>query len=495
MSGPGSIVAAALLGLLIIALGDVISEEVRARLDQLPYVIIGWAARRLPGDCRADFSEEWEAELTAILVRHNALTLPITRLVVGVRYACGLLRVSRDIGRTLAAPVGGSGPGPRLWIRRGWDLFVAPIVTFAPFAAGFDAMFAVRAWVPSQWVRLGVAPAAGVLIGLVVSVELVRPRGSFSVRSWSRLAGRRFVQFLRLVSCLGIGFLAACLLGFAICLMMGIHALYWVWDLNGELDNLLREYGLVASSAILAVALVLGTIVSVAGLWTSGRAVTVARCLLAGGLLAWLSEALVRAISHGHSGPTALGWAPGCVGAFAFSAGATVAVRWRPTVVPMTVLGGVLLLDAVSIVYLARAPAAQVATLVIGSAELAAVAVWLATRRPGLTVFGSLLAVASASLVFSFFQSLPAHNAFVSCVTGIIVGVGTAAVAGAATRDVVGGGLRSVAAAVVCVNAIVVVDYVSGGGWFGAAVLVLVCAGSVLPRMPRVVMTGAVPNR
>jgi hypothetical protein len=67
MSGPGSIVAATLLGLSIIVLGDLVSEEVRARLDRLPYAIIDRAARRLPDDFRADFLAERKAELTVIL--------------------------------------------------------------------------------------------------------------------------------------------------------------------------------------------------------------------------------------------------------------------------------------------------------------------------------------------------------------------------------------------------------------------------------------------
>jgi hypothetical protein len=81
-------------------LGDLVSEEVRGRLDHLPHALIRLAARRLPPDVREDLAEEWTAELHEIL--HGAEALPVTRLYRGTRYALGLLRTASSIGRDLS---------------------------------------------------------------------------------------------------------------------------------------------------------------------------------------------------------------------------------------------------------------------------------------------------------------------------------------------------------------------------------------------------------
>jgi hypothetical protein len=76
-------------------LGDLISEEIRGRLDQLPHGLLRLAARRVQADVRQDLAEEWAAELHEIL--RGAEALPITRLYLGIRYALGLLRTAPSV--------------------------------------------------------------------------------------------------------------------------------------------------------------------------------------------------------------------------------------------------------------------------------------------------------------------------------------------------------------------------------------------------------------
>jgi hypothetical protein len=92
-----------LAGIAITAiLGDLFSEEIRGRLELLPYTLIRLAVRRLPPDVRDDLAEEWAAELHVILRGTEAL--PITRLYRGARYALGLLRAAKEVGHLLSGP-------------------------------------------------------------------------------------------------------------------------------------------------------------------------------------------------------------------------------------------------------------------------------------------------------------------------------------------------------------------------------------------------------
>jgi hypothetical protein len=87
-------------GFMGVALGDVLSNEIRARLDKIPHAIVQVAVLRLPVPLRRELSDEWSAELTEILRGHEALA--VTRLWVGVRYSTGLLRSSAQVGRALS---------------------------------------------------------------------------------------------------------------------------------------------------------------------------------------------------------------------------------------------------------------------------------------------------------------------------------------------------------------------------------------------------------
>jgi hypothetical protein len=106
MSGFGWAVLAFIAGLGVTVLGDMVSEEVRDRLDHIPHVILKLAARRLDAGKRsALYEDEWLPELTYIL--KGAETRPITRLFTGTRYALGILASAHRVARHLhrAAPL------------------------------------------------------------------------------------------------------------------------------------------------------------------------------------------------------------------------------------------------------------------------------------------------------------------------------------------------------------------------------------------------------
>jgi transcriptional regulator with XRE-family HTH domain len=98
-------------GLFAAAIGDMVSEEVRDRLDQLPRAILRLAARRLNAQERAAiYDDEWLPELTYILQGDEAR--PVSRIYHGTRFAFGILIAARRIARDLggAAPLMDSQP-------------------------------------------------------------------------------------------------------------------------------------------------------------------------------------------------------------------------------------------------------------------------------------------------------------------------------------------------------------------------------------------------
>lgn len=86
-------------GLLGASFGELVSQEIRTRLDRIPQAVIRLAALRLPVDLRAECTDEWLAELHEILRGKDAL--PITRILIGTHYALSLARSSPAIGREL----------------------------------------------------------------------------------------------------------------------------------------------------------------------------------------------------------------------------------------------------------------------------------------------------------------------------------------------------------------------------------------------------------
>jgi hypothetical protein len=90
-------------GLGMTAIGDMVSEEVRDRLDHLPYAILRLAARQLDDEQRvALYVDQWLPELIYILKGNEAR--PITRLYHGTRFALGILAAVRRITAELGKP-------------------------------------------------------------------------------------------------------------------------------------------------------------------------------------------------------------------------------------------------------------------------------------------------------------------------------------------------------------------------------------------------------
>ena len=80
------------------AIGDMVSEEVRDRLDHLPQAILRLAARRLDPDQWASVYEEvWLTDLAYFLKGDKAR--PVTRLVHGTSFALGILVSAHRIAR------------------------------------------------------------------------------------------------------------------------------------------------------------------------------------------------------------------------------------------------------------------------------------------------------------------------------------------------------------------------------------------------------------
>lgn len=91
--------------ILMAALGDMVSEEVRDRLDHLPHAILRLAARRLdPAKRVILYAEVWLPDLAYHLKGDEAR--PVARLYHGTRFALGMLASARRSSRNLgsAAP-------------------------------------------------------------------------------------------------------------------------------------------------------------------------------------------------------------------------------------------------------------------------------------------------------------------------------------------------------------------------------------------------------
>lgn len=87
-------VAAVVTGLL-----GLLAREAEGWVELAPKGLLWLARRRLPTDLRDRLYEEWSAELYAAV--HDADGRPISRLVLGLRFAAGLLWAARSVAAEL----------------------------------------------------------------------------------------------------------------------------------------------------------------------------------------------------------------------------------------------------------------------------------------------------------------------------------------------------------------------------------------------------------
>ena len=92
--------AALAAGLVLAAISDMASEEIRTRLRQLPKALILLAAWLVPEEWREELGDEWRSELAAILDRTE--DVPVTGLTKAIWYAAGLLIRGRAVARELS---------------------------------------------------------------------------------------------------------------------------------------------------------------------------------------------------------------------------------------------------------------------------------------------------------------------------------------------------------------------------------------------------------
>lgn len=85
--------------ILLAAVGDLISEEIRGWLDLVPRAILRLAATQLDATQRETiYRDEWLPEL--IYALRGAESRPITRLIRGITFAVGFLVAARSIARS-----------------------------------------------------------------------------------------------------------------------------------------------------------------------------------------------------------------------------------------------------------------------------------------------------------------------------------------------------------------------------------------------------------
>lgn len=78
---------------------SLVTQEATGWLDKVPGWLLRLARRRLPLSSRDTLYDEWAAELHAAL--HGMDSRPLSRLVLGLRYAAGLLRTGRRVANEL----------------------------------------------------------------------------------------------------------------------------------------------------------------------------------------------------------------------------------------------------------------------------------------------------------------------------------------------------------------------------------------------------------
>ena len=74
--------------------------EARARIDDLPKVMVRLAARRLPAAVRDDYLIDWESNLLVAL-NDSTARHPLTRFIKSLRFGASLLFTTRRVRREI----------------------------------------------------------------------------------------------------------------------------------------------------------------------------------------------------------------------------------------------------------------------------------------------------------------------------------------------------------------------------------------------------------
>lgn len=131
-------------GVVMATFTDLLSEEMRTRLDRLPLALIWVAVRRLPRHAREDVRREWIGELHEFL--HGDQAVPVTRLVKGIWFAFGLIWASGKVASE--TPESDSTQPPEMPDRSSAEL--PPQKTSQSVGAAHEKVLITR---PVRWLR------------------------------------------------------------------------------------------------------------------------------------------------------------------------------------------------------------------------------------------------------------------------------------------------------------------------------------------------------
>ena len=163
------------VGVAAVIVGDMLSEEFRERVDNFPEWLIRCAGRRLSEDVRVPVRDEWLAELDAILDQVKGL--PLTRLVVGTRFAFGVLRAAGEVDCALHGDGRARPPFPPridLAVVRAVICQATPAVRVGAYGVGFGMAIGVGADLgAAAEVALGAGGGVGALmLGVLVGARM-----------------------------------------------------------------------------------------------------------------------------------------------------------------------------------------------------------------------------------------------------------------------------------------------------------------------------------
>jgi hypothetical protein len=103
------VVVGIVFGVAVLVLHDLASAEIRGWIEIAPQAVLRLAAARLPVGLRETvYEEEWLPELTYLL--RGTESRPITRLILGLRFALGLFRSARSVARHADRPLATARP-------------------------------------------------------------------------------------------------------------------------------------------------------------------------------------------------------------------------------------------------------------------------------------------------------------------------------------------------------------------------------------------------